>query len=535
MGVKIADDFPVDQPPPEPPIGSEPQPNPEIRHLKLTPASAIKPRRVRWLWKDRIAYGTLSLLAGREGLGKSTLGYKLAADVTKGTLEGEDYGNPRAVLVCATEDSWEHTIVPRLIAAQADLDIVYRVEMAYAFDDMRVALTLPRDFAAARAAAEDTSAGLMILDPLMSVIDAKLDTHRDREVRQALEPLAGLADDARMAILGLIHHNKSGSTDALQLVMGSKAFSAVARSVHTCIPDPDDEDQVRKLFATSKNNLGRLDLPVLGFTITSHAVETEDDGTAWTGRLHWTGEVEGSMHELMTRSADPERGAAAEAAQWLEDYLTQHGGELPKVDIEKAGRAAGHAPRTLQRARERLRLTVSSYGFPRRTHWAIAGTQPDPEAARDVTEPLHPRPDDQAEVGTTADPSGADRSRANYTDQPLPLDSRAKSRQDMAPLGTTGSDLQKQETDPPPAPPRAHIGGDTHLAQLDGMAQQQPPVVPSSPVVPSPPRRARARDDSETASTRAPVPDTDQPAPLCDDCGWALDTNQHATTCEEQP
>jgi hypothetical protein len=530
MGVSIADDFPVDQPPPGP-EETEPktEPKTELRHLKLTPASAIKPRRVRWLWKDRIAYGTLSLLAGREGLGKSTLGYALAADVTRGTLDGEDFGTPRAVLVCATEDSWEHTIVPRLIAAQADLDIVYRVEMAYAFDDMRVALTLPRDFAAARAAAEDTGAGLMILDPLMSVIDAKLDTHRDREVRQALEPLAGLADDARMAILGLIHHNKSGSTDALQLVMGSKAFSAVARSVHTCIPDPDDDDQIRKLFATSKNNLGRLDLPVLGFTISSHAVETEDDGTAWTGRLNWTGAVDGSMHEIMTRTADPERGATAEAAQWLEDYLTQHGGELPKVDIEKAGRVAGHAPRTLQRARERLRLTVSSYGFPRRTHWAIPGTQPD-DKPQDITEPIHPRDDDQAPtaVGTTGDPSGADASGASYTDDPLPLDSRAKSRQDVAPLGTTGPDLQKQENDPL-ARTRARAGGDPLLGTTGEMAQQQPPVVPSSPVVPSP--HAPARDPSPIEL----VPDLDVTAPLCDDCGYQLDTTQHATICEEQP
>lgn len=521
MGVSIADDFPVDQPPDE-----EPEPkNPDLRHLQLTPASAIKPRRVRWLWKDRIAYGTLSLLAGREGLGKSTLGYKLAADVTKGTLEGEDHGTPRAVLVCATEDSWEHTIVPRLIAAQADLDIVYRVEMAYAFDDMRVAMTLPRDFSAARAAAEDTGAGLMILDPLMSVIDAKLDTHRDREVRQALEPLAGLADDARMAILGLIHHNKSGSTDALQLVMGSKAFSAVARSVHTCIPDPDDDTQTRKLFATSKNNLGRLDLPVLGFTITSHAVETEDDGTAWTGRLNWTGEVEGSMHELMTRSADPERGATAEAAQWLEDYLTQHGGELPKVDLEKAGRVAGHAPRTLQRARERLRLTVSSFGFPRRTHWAIPESLATPEAARDITEPLHPRPDDQptetTEVGTTADPSGANTSRANYTDDPLLPDSRAKSRQDVAPLGTTGPDLRKQDS----ALAYARTQGESLLGTTEGLAQQDAPVVPSSTVVPG------LRAPGHTT----PLPDSDQLAPLCDDCGHHLDTSQHAQICEEQP
>lgn len=569
--VQIASDF-----------GTNDPDNPNLRHIRLTPASAIKPRRVRWLWKDRIAYGTLSLLAGREGLGKSTLGYKLAADVTRGTLEGEDHGNPRAVLVCASEDSWEHTIVPRLIAAQANLDMVYRVEMVRTFDELRMTLSLPRDFSETRAAAEETGAGLMILDPLMSVIDSRLDTHRDREVREALEPLAGLADEARMAIVGLIHHNKSGSTDALQLVMGSKAFSAVARSVHTCIPDPDDETQTRKLFATSKNNLGRLDLPVLGFTITSHAVETDDDGTAWTGRLQWTGEVEGSMHEIMTRTADPERGATAEAAQWLSDYLTSVGGEAAKVDVEKAGRVAGHAPRTLQRARERLRLEVTSYGFPRRTHWVIPGSQVDHSDHTEQTHPapaLVPDPDgldevygapseapetdaDQAleglDIGTTGPASGA----SAVVPLTPPGDSRAKSRQPVAPLGTTGPDLQKREEDPNSLA-RARTRGDTHLAQLEDLAQQHPPVVPVVPVVPGA-TRPRATPDHEPYAAVAGVdptlhgdpwtpafpgqrppfqpgnrhgiaPDSDQPAPLCPDCGWPIDTTQHATHCEEHP
>ena len=53
--------------------------------------------------------------------------------------------------------------------------------------------------------------------------------------------------------------------------------------MHTVVPDPDDEADARRLFGTPKNNLGRADLPTLGFTIVSHAVET-DEGTNWTGR-----------------------------------------------------------------------------------------------------------------------------------------------------------------------------------------------------------------------------------------------------------
>lgn len=343
--------------------------------LRVTWASQIPPKRVRWLWEGRIAQGTLSLLAGREGLGKSTLAYHLAGEVTRGLLPGEDYGMPRVVLVCANEDSWAQTIVPRLIAAGADLSKVARID-AVIYEDVSMSVSLPRDNHELELLAVQHNAGLLILDPLMSVVNERIDTHRDREVRTALEPLVALGDRSRMSILGLIHHNKnSGGVDPLNMVMASKAFTAVARSVHTCIADPDDETEERRLFATTKNNLGRLNLPVLGFGITGFPVETADDGTAWTGKLHWTGEVEGKMQDIMSR-VDQDRGATTEAADWLGDYLHNVGGTAPRAEIERAGKAAGHATTTLKRAKERLKITHRSEGFPRRTFWDMSGSFP---------------------------------------------------------------------------------------------------------------------------------------------------------------
>jgi AAA domain-containing protein len=591
MGVTIAGRF--GEPAPEPPEGAE-RPEPQLRKMILTPASEIKVRRVRWIWKDRVALGTLALLAGREGLGKSTLAYDIAARVTRGTLDGENLGTPRGVLICAAEDSWEHTIVPRLIAAGADLERIFRVEIE-TYDDMLVGLSLPRDFKAVEEAAELVDAGLMVLDPLMSVIDTRLDTHKDREVRAALDPLSRLADRARMAIIGLIHHNKSGSTDALQLVMGSKAFSAVARSVHTCIPDPDDETQTRRLFATSKNNLGRLDLPVLGFTITSHAVETEDDGTAWTGRMNWTGEVAGSMTEIMTRSADPERSATAEAAEWLYDYLTSHGGEAAKTEIEKAGRIAGHPATVLRRARERLRLEHRSWGFPRQTLWALPNTVAKPTTDQgentdqpvDITEPRCSPGDltDQADTpldlptnqaSDQAGPDDATASRVNGDDATADrIHSRVTSENTTAvvpvasEVDATVTQLGLTSENASHAGARAYAGGDTPTDMTDSLTPlENPPVVSVASVV-SRPTHAPAREAEPyaivagsdptihgepwtpafpgqrppfqpgnragIASDWTPAPDLDLPAPTCLDCGWPIDTTQHDQTCEEAP
>ena len=52
------------------------------------PRQKSKMRAVRWLWEDKIPLGEITLLAGREGLGKSTIAYTLAAWITQGTMKG---------------------------------------------------------------------------------------------------------------------------------------------------------------------------------------------------------------------------------------------------------------------------------------------------------------------------------------------------------------------------------------------------------------------------------------------------------------
>ena len=54
-------------------------------------------------------------------------------------------------------------------------------------------------------------AAFVILDPLLSRLDRSLDSHKDADVRRALEPVA-VADQAGVNIAGLIHVNKRPST-----------------------------------------------------------------------------------------------------------------------------------------------------------------------------------------------------------------------------------------------------------------------------------------------------------------------------------
>jgi DNA polymerase III delta prime subunit len=324
------------------------------RPLRMTSAADVVTRRARWLWDGRMPTGALCLLAGREGLGKSTLALYVAARVTRGELEGEWFGTPRHVVVVATEDDWGVTVVPRLIAAGADLSLVSRVEAELA-PDLLTDLVLPADTAELANVCIRHSVALVILDPLMSRINSALDTHKDLDVRRALEPLVRMAVESDATVLGLMHVNKSSTTDPLTAVMGSRAFTAVARSVSVVLADPDDDTGARRIFGTPKNNLGRVDLPLLPYVITSTALKLDDGETTDVGALTFSLPMAGTMRELLEATESEQRNglreSSSETASWLRTYLeSRPAGESSRIDVMKAARADGRNERSVDRA-----------------------------------------------------------------------------------------------------------------------------------------------------------------------------------------
>ena len=319
-----------------------------IGQILATPLSQIEPEPTDWLWQGRMATGAFNLLAGREGLGKSTVAYWAAAEVTHGRLDGYYVNQPKSVIIAATEDSFPKTIVPRLLAAGANLDRIFRVDVAEN-DGVIRELLLPLDIDGLGAAITENDAALVILDPLMSRISGAIDTHKDADVRQALEPITRICEQTNATLLGVIHHNKMSTDDPNSAVMGSRAFTAVARAVHSVVADPEDEIGARKIFETTKNNLGRLDLPALSFTIEGVDIPTREGRPAKAGALVWGGESDLRARDAM-RAAGRPMTKTKDSEKWLEAFLTGQGGVASKHQVMTAGKAAGYSERTLERA-----------------------------------------------------------------------------------------------------------------------------------------------------------------------------------------
>jgi hypothetical protein len=332
-----------------------------------------------------IPLNELSLLAGREGLGKSTWAYGLAARVTRGEVPGELKGQPRNVLIVATEDDWGTVIVPRLLAENADMDRVFNasaVGSGGAVPGRTSILSLPEHQHLLAEAIRENEVALVILDPLTSRLDKTLDTHKDAEVRQALDPLVEVAHTERVAVLGIIHFNKSASGDLVNEVMGSRAFTAVARSVLATIRDPKNDSH--RLIGAAKANLSDDSQLARRYMIERVRVGQEEDGRPIYGtRTKDLGTTGMTIREAASHAEEhraPGTGTKLEGAeQFLTRMLSTNGGAVEfqaMLEFNAHELQEPYSETTLKRAADTLGVTRDRQGFQGRSVWSAPDVWP---------------------------------------------------------------------------------------------------------------------------------------------------------------
>lgn len=350
----------------------------------LTCMADVEPEEVAWLWPDRIPIGRLTILVGRPGEGKSFLTTALAAHVTTGRDFPDRTPCPAgSVIMLSAEDAPADTIRPRLDAAGADVKRVFLLSGVMSSDpgtDPTERMITLADVAVLEAALRaHPDCRLVVVDPIGSYLGGETDAHRDNEVRAVLRPIADLAARYGVAVVLVAHRRKSSGDFADDGVLGSRAFTGIARAVWHVSRDPEDKD--RRLMLPGKNNL-------------SH----EGDGLAFRiegrpGRVVWEAEpvrmsADDAQHAEARTAAEkrkpgPDPTAREKATEWLREQLVN--GPRLVSELKEVAVKTSHKWRTVERAAGTLNVVSDKLGFGGATRWSLpVATNPENPSCQDT-------------------------------------------------------------------------------------------------------------------------------------------------------
>jgi putative DNA primase/helicase len=370
----------------------------------LLRAADLKPQPVRWLWRDWLARGKLHVMAGAPGQGKTTLALQMAATITVGGRWPDgSRSEAGSVLIWSGEDDPADTLTPRLIAMGANLDKVHFVSGTRVRGE-ELPFDPANDMPQLAAAAERIGdVLLLIVDPVVSAVAA--DSHKNTEVRRALQPLVDLGNALDLATLGISHFGKGGAgRDPTERVIGSIAFAAVARLVMVVAQATAEDGEKCRMLARSKSNIGPDDG---GFEFGVVQVELDDHPGVQASRVKWGCAVEGTARELLadaeaSQDGDSNRGAAtSDAVEALRLILSTD--SVPSKSATAQMKSEGHSEKAIRTARERLNVVVSRSGFgvEMKSYWRL------PPSLMPID--AHSRPSkERASMGTNGQESPAD-------------------------------------------------------------------------------------------------------------------------------
>lgn len=330
----------------------------DLQARRSVPLSEISPaaEETHGLWPGRLERGELTLLAGAPFGGKTSVALYVAATISKrGRWPDGGRAPVGSVLLLAAEDR-RAEIVKRLKALGADLRRIHL------WSDGLLALATGADQAKLEDEILRTGADLVVIDPL-GVYLGLPDTDHDAAVHRVLVELAERARRRGAAILAVRHTGK-GRRPPLDRILGSTAFTAVARIVLIVDRDPDQPD-VRILHCPG-SNLGPP-APALAFTLRA---PNGSDIVVPSWRKAPVDDT--TIQRVLAVPEDPtQRMARQEATAFLRKRLAS--GQVRSTEIlREAAGELDFSKATLRRARWELGVRC----FRRDGHWWMALDQP---------------------------------------------------------------------------------------------------------------------------------------------------------------
>ena len=335
--------------------------------LPLKSLANIQPENVEWLWPGKFAKGKLNLLGGLPDMGKSTLSLAIAATVTRGRAWpfSSDECVPQSVLLMTTEDGLSDTIVPRLMAAGADMTRISELPSIVVGEEGLRGLSLARDAESIRATLlQRPDVGMVVIDPLSAYLDAK-NSHADADIRAVLAPITAIADETGVCILGIAHLVKGGHGMVAQhLFSGSGGIVATSRSAYMTLKLNDEF-----YMANAKGNLAsKSEKVAMKYRIEGAEVKDDKGNPVKTSRIVWTGTCEKNADQLLQEIAgETNQPKRSPAKNWLVRMLKT--GPKAATYLIETGEKEGFSESTLRRLKDDGVFHAHKAGFDGNWMW----------------------------------------------------------------------------------------------------------------------------------------------------------------------
>ena len=320
--------------------GAEPL-QPTTDKLTTVKILTLPAENVPWLWEGYIALGSVTILEGDPGLGKTFVLLDVMARLSRG--EAMPFAEapllpPSASIIASAEDNVNYVLKPRLLAAGATEEAEI-----YTFTQM---FTLPNDIAAVTAEVKARKARFVVVDPGFAYWGS-LDPYSDVQARKVLSALTQLASGQECAVVFVRHLNKNVlNPNAKHRGGGSIAITAASRSelVVTPVKRKKGEGPAAVRLAQEKPNLGPT---AMTLTYTLEPVTVQDGATViQSARVKWLKQLPPTTSETQEQEVQEPKP--------LSEALTEAAKRLGVASAEALRKEVGARAKTVKEALDEL-------------------------------------------------------------------------------------------------------------------------------------------------------------------------------------
>ena len=291
-----------------------------------------------------------------------------AARITTGSdfYDDENLIPSSEIAFLSDEDEWDDTVVPRLMAAGADLSKVHQIKMVSvtqgpAQNKQERALQLDTDVKALEEFLEQhPNVRAVVVDPVSNYM-GNVRMMEDSQVRKVLNPLRVLSEKFHIAVMVVMHLNKKVDLNSIYRIGGTMGYLGIARLAWLFIEAPKEEDrpesQDEYLMLRLKANIIKKNVKGLRYVARDKYVPVEGVKECMPC-LEFIGKVDSLADEVVRANSgvEPKRAAHRPAEQtpaavdWLKEFLSKGPQSKQAVMYYAGEQIPSFTKRTIERA-----------------------------------------------------------------------------------------------------------------------------------------------------------------------------------------